>query len=146
MCDFDDVMVLVGNENTDDVGSEKVHDDSQRKAEDKGDHRTFENAAADAADHAGAEVLCHIGRHCNAERYHRLSCQLFDPHRRSESGNGIGAERVANALRNGGADGNDGKLDGHRYGDFEMLFAELPVEFPVFGFGMKKREFFADVK
>ena len=67
-------MVLVGNENTDDVGSEKVHDDSQRKAEDKGDHQTFENAAADAADHAGAEVF--VPHRSPLQRRKRPSAEL----------------------------------------------------------------------
>lgn len=143
---FDYVVVFFRHENGDDVGAVRIHDGGKGNAQGKGNHGTFKHAAANASDHAGAEILRNVGCHRDAERYHRLGGQLFDPHGRSEGGNGVGAERIADALGDGGADGDDGKLDGHRHGDFKVLFAELPVQFPVFFLRMKNRIFFADVK
>ena len=76
---FDYVVVFFRHENGDDVGAVRIHDGGKGNAQGQGNHGTFKHAAANASDHAGAEILRNVGCHRDAERYHRLGGQLFDP-------------------------------------------------------------------
>ena len=141
----DNIVMVFGNKNGNNVGAVDIHDRRQHNAQSQRNHGTLKNPAADAADHAGAVVLGHIGRHGHPERNHRLSGQLLNPQSGRESGNGIRAESVADALGDGVADGDNRELHRHRQSHRQMLFAKVPVEFPVFFSGVQQRTFDADV-
>lgn len=95
---MDDFFITFFSEKVNKIFAERIDDDSHNQADAERNHRAVKNAAADASEHAGTEVLRRVGCHGDSERNHRLGGQLLNAKRRGESRNGNRAERVADAL------------------------------------------------
>lgn len=127
------------------VFADKAHQKGNENAETDGHERTVKNAAANAFNHAGAEILRRKGGHGDAKGDQRLSGQLLNTQGGGKGGDGVGTERVADFLHNKETDGENRELNGHRYGDIEMFFHEGAVVFPVFAAEAENRKTAADV-